>query len=169
MVIVRSTESGSPAYPCLLRLRTEPVDAYRVIEAEKANFTIVRMCRLLEVSRSGFYKWRHAQAAGPTPAQQRREALDVAVAGFHAASDGVNGAPRILADLREDDWTISRKTVAASLRRQGLAGISLRTFAPPTTVGRSGRRGDSGSGQTVFRSRNAQHGVDLGHHLSAHR
>ena len=95
---------------------------------------MVRMCRLLEVSRSGFYKWRHTRAAGPTPAQQRREALDIAVAGFHAASDGVNGAPRILADLREDDWIISRKTVAASLRRQGLAGISPRTFAPPTTV-----------------------------------
>lgn len=94
----------------------------------------MRMCRLLEVSRSGFYKWRHTQAAGPTPAQQRREALDIAVAGFHAASDGVSGAPRILADLREDDWTISRKTVAASLRRQGLAGISPRSFAPPTTV-----------------------------------
>lgn len=118
----------------LLRLRTEPVDAYRVIETEKANFTIVRMCRLLAVSRSGFYKWRAAQAGGPSAAQQRRERLDTAVSGFHADSDKVNGAPRILADLRDDGWTISRKTVAASLRRQGLYGISPRTFAPPTTV-----------------------------------
>jgi transposase InsO family protein len=46
----------------------------------------------------------------------------------------VYGAPRILADLRADGQQVSRKTVAASLRRQRLAGISPRTFAPATTV-----------------------------------
>jgi len=92
------------------------------------------MCELLEVSRSGFYKWRTTQAAGPSPAARRRAELDSKVAAFHKASDGVYGAPRILADLREDGETVSRKTVAASLRRQGLAGISPRTFAPATTL-----------------------------------
>jgi transposase InsO family protein len=105
-----------------------------VIEAEKATYTVTRMCDLLEVSRSGFYKWRKNRDGGPSSAQQRRTALDVKVAAFHKASDGVYGAPRILADLREDGETVSRKTVAASLRRQRLAGISPRTFAPITTV-----------------------------------
>jgi putative transposase len=107
---------------------------YRVMEAEKANFTIVRMAGLLEVSRSGFYKWRAAQSAGPTPAQQRRAAIDAKVARFHQGSDQVYGAPRILADLRAGGEVISRKTVAASMRRQGLAGISPRGFTPVTTV-----------------------------------
>ena len=49
-------------------------------------------------------------------------------------SDGVYGAPRILADLRAAGERVSRKTVAASLRRQRLAGISPRRFAPATTV-----------------------------------
>lgn len=44
------------------------------------------------------------------------------------------GAPRILADLRDDGEVISRKTVAASMRRQRLAGISPRRFTPVTTV-----------------------------------
>jgi putative transposase len=105
-----------------------------VIEAEKATYGIKQMCELLEVSRSGFYKWRKTRDAGPSPAQQRRAELDAKVAAFHKASDGVYGAPRILADLRADGETVSRKTVAASLRRQGLAGISPRTFAPATTV-----------------------------------
>jgi hypothetical protein len=72
--------------------------------------------------------------AGPSPAQRRRAELDTEVAKLHAQSDGVYGAPRILADSRDDGVTVSRKTVAASLRCQGLAGICPRRFAPATTV-----------------------------------
>jgi hypothetical protein len=49
------------------------------------------MCALLEVSRSGYYKWRGNREAGPTPARQRRAELVTKVAAFHAASDGVYG------------------------------------------------------------------------------
>jgi putative transposase len=105
-----------------------------VIEAEKAIYTVSRMCGLLEVSRSGFYKWRKSLDGGPSPSRQRRAELDAKVADFHKASDGVYGAPRILADLRAAGTRVSRKTVAASLRRQGLAGICPRRFAPATTV-----------------------------------
>jgi putative transposase len=105
-----------------------------VIEAEKATYPVKRMCDLLEVSRSGFYKWRTSRAGRPSPAQRRRADLDARVADFHRASDGVYGAPRILADLRAEGERVSRKTVAASLRRQGLAGICPRRFAPATTV-----------------------------------
>ena len=92
------------------------------------------MFELLEVSRSGYYKWRKSRDRGASPAQRRRAELDTKVAGFHAASDGVYGALRILADLRADGERVSRKTVAASPRRQGLAGISPRRFAPVTKV-----------------------------------
>lgn len=105
-----------------------------MIEAQKANYPIKRMCDLLQVSRSGFYKWRTNRDGGPTSAQQRRRELDAKVAACHQASDGVYGAPRILADLRAVGERVSRKTVAASLRRQHLAGISPRRFAPATTV-----------------------------------
>ncbi|KAA8946760.1 IS3 family transposase, partial [Mycobacterium sp.] len=106
-----------------------------MIEAEKASYPITRMCELLEVSRSGYYKWRKSRDVGPTPAQQRRAELDALVAESHKASDGVYGAPRICADLRAAGQRVSRKTVAASLRRQGLAGICpRRRFAPATTV-----------------------------------
>lgn len=105
-----------------------------MIEAEKAIYPIKRMCALLGVSRSGFYRWSARRGRGPTPLQQRRAELDAKVAASHTASDGVYGAPRILADLRATGQKVSRKTVAASLRRQGLAGVSPRRFAPATTV-----------------------------------
>jgi len=62
-----------------------------VIEAEKASYPIKRMCELLEVSRSGYYKWRESRDSAPTPARRRRAELDIKVAKFHAASDGVYG------------------------------------------------------------------------------
>jgi putative transposase len=92
------------------------------------------MCALLGVSRSGHYKWCANRDDAPTPVQRRRTELDAKVAASHVASDGVYGAPRILADLRAGGERVSRKAVAASLRRQGLAGISPRRFAPATTV-----------------------------------
>ena len=112
---------------------------FRLIDAEKTNYTITKMISLLNVSRSGYYKWVTAQAAGPSSAAVRRAALDAKVAAFHKASDDVYGTPRILADLREDGEIVSRKTVAASMRRQRLHGISPRKFTPVTTIPDKGR------------------------------
>ena len=124
-----------------------------MIEAQKATYTVKRMCALLEVSRSGFYKWRKNRDDGPSPSQQRRAQLDAQVAQFHQASDGVYGAPRILADLRDAGARVSRKTVAASLRRQGLAGISPRAIRAGHHGHRPGRAGTDRPGEAPFRRR----------------
>lgn len=109
------------------------------MEAEKATpdnvdgFEIARMARLLEVSRSGFYDWARRQAAGPSPAQQRRGDLTAKIITHHNDSDQVYGSPRILADLREAGEKVSAKTVAKLMRQAGIAGISPRGFVPVTT------------------------------------
>ncbi len=105
------------------------------MDAQKATFPIARMAGLLAVSRSGYYAWAACEAAGPSPAQRRRAALTAKIADFHADSDRVYGAPRILADLREDGEQVSRKTVAKLIHRAGIVGISPRKFTPITTVG----------------------------------
>ncbi len=104
------------------------------MDAEKADYEISRMARLLDVSRSGYYDWVGRQAAGPSPAQQRRDALAVKIRRFHADSDQVYGSPRILADLREDGETVSAKTVAKLMRQHQIVGISPRAFTPVTTL-----------------------------------
>jgi putative transposase len=103
-----------------------------VIEAEKANFDITRMCELLGVSRSGFYDWQQRQAVAPGPRVQRREELEVAITQAHAASDGVYGAPRITAELRAAGHTVTRKTVAKIMAGLGIQGISPRPFRTTT-------------------------------------
>ena len=78
---------------------------FRLIDAEKTNYTITKMISPLDVSRSGYYEWAPAQTAGPTPTAVRRGALNAKIFAFHKASDDVYGAPRILADLREGGET----------------------------------------------------------------
>jgi putative transposase len=109
------------------------------MDAEKAThdnvdgFEVARMARLLGVSRSGYYDWVRRQAAGPSPAQQRRADLTGKIVTFHAESDRVYGSPRILADLREAGEQVSGKTVARLMRKAGVVGISPRGWTPATT------------------------------------
>jgi len=104
------------------------------MHAEKSNFTISRMARLLAVSRSGYYAW---VKRGPSKQAIRRERIEQKVVWFHGESDRVSGAPRILADLRADGEVISRKTVAKTMRRLGLRGICPKKWRT-TTVTDSG-------------------------------
>ena len=80
-------------------------------------------CLLLGVSLSWFYKWRDRL---PTPRQQRRAGLDVAVAVMFADAKGVHGSPRLHVDLRAAGWVVSEKTVAGSMRRQGLVARKVK-------------------------------------------
>jgi putative transposase len=103
-----------------------------LIEAEKANYEIVRMVDLLGVSRSGYYDWRRRAGRPPGPREQRREELRAAVGAAHEASDGVHGAPRITADLRAAGHQVSRKTVAKIMRELRIQGISPRPWKVTT-------------------------------------
>jgi len=106
-----------------------------VIDAEKATHDVSRMAELLGVSRSGYYAWAARQARGELGARASRRAdliLKIKVA--HDASGGVNGAPRILADLRDAGEIISCKTVAKLMRETEIRGISPRPWRPVTTI-----------------------------------
>ena len=85
-----------------------------------------KCCRWLGVSESWFYKWHDRE---PTARQKRRAELDEAVkAAFEVSggNPGTYGSPRVFADLVADGWKVSKKTVAASMARQGLQGRSAK-------------------------------------------
>lgn len=105
------------------------------MEAEKANYPVLRMARLLRVSRSGFYAWRQRVRSEATARAAQRADLDVKVRKAHAESYGTYGAPRIRAELVRNGTGVDRKTVAVSMRRQGLEGISPRRFRPVAPIG----------------------------------
>ena len=105
-----------------------------MIDAQKANYKIARMCRLLNVDRRRFYEWLSKKDSGPTARQQRTADLIEAIKAFHKASNGTYGSPRIHAALQEAGQGVSRKTVAKLMAGEGIVGISPVTWHPPTTI-----------------------------------
>jgi putative transposase len=137
--------------------------------AEKADegvALVARMCDLLGVSRSGYYAWQARQQAGPGPRAARRADLAVKIRVAHDASDGVNGAPRITADLREAGEHVSTKTVAKLMRQERIQGISPRPWRPVTTITDPAADHIPDLVERRFDQGPAQHGVDLRHYLS---
>lgn len=111
------------------------------MDAERANYEVTRMARLLGVTRQGYYAWRKQQRSGPGPQAQRRDEIDQAVRETFDATDDVYGAPRIARELAAQGVAVDRKTVAASMRRQGLEGISPAMFTPVATIQDPAARG----------------------------
>jgi putative transposase len=96
----------------------------------RADHSIATMCRVLEVSPSGYYAWR-------TRTPSRRARQDAALTGkirrYHARSRGTYGAPRILRDLREEAGErVAQKRVARLMRDAGLRGVHRRRFVTTT-------------------------------------
>ena len=104
---------------------------YAFIQNHRQPFNLKALCRLLEVSRSSYYEWLQHQQRLPQR-QQRQTAFDQAVAQLFANSKGCNGARRLQRQLRVSGYTCNRKTVAASLRRQGLVAKAARKFKATT-------------------------------------
>jgi putative transposase len=93
-------------------------------------FKIATMCRVLEVSTSGYYAWRKR------PASQRARAdgrLLRQIRTAHEASRGTYGVPRIHAELAGAGVRVGRKRIARLMRAAGLAGVSRRRFVATTT------------------------------------
>jgi putative transposase len=108
------------------------------MEAECANYEISRMARLLEVSRSGFYRWRVARSRIVlSTTEQRRADLDERILAIHTASHGTYGEPRITAELFYQGITVSPNTVAARMVALGIQGVCPRLFKVTTITDRS--------------------------------
>lgn len=87
------------------------------------------MCRVLGVSPSGYYAWRHRKPSARARADAvLRERIRI----VHAASYGTYGAPRVHAELKAAGVAIARKRVARLMRSAGLTGVSRRK-GPATT------------------------------------
>jgi hypothetical protein len=74
------------------------VSRFQFVADHHDAYGVKRLCRLLFVSRSGYYRWRNA-AAGRAERERADLVLTERIAAIHAESDGTYGSPRITAEL----------------------------------------------------------------------
>ena len=98
---------------------------------QAGNFRVTTMGRVLKVSRSGFYRWRERQQQ-PSPRQEDRRRLDEVVKAAFERKKGRSGSPRLVLDLADTGHQHDRKTVANSMRRQGLRAKAAKKFKATT-------------------------------------
>jgi putative transposase len=95
------------------------VSAFRLVEAERARHSVPKLCRVLGVSRSGYYAWRRR----PPSERARFDAvLSEKIEMIHRNSRATYGAPRIHAEFGALGIRCGKKRVARLMRRAGLRG-----------------------------------------------
>jgi putative transposase len=107
------------------------VAKYEFVQDFRESFAIATLCRVLNVSRSGFYAWQDRRTSGCTR-QVTEDALDELVSRAFKARKGRSGSPGLTLDLADEGHVYNRKTVAKSLNRQGLRAKAAKKFKVTT-------------------------------------
>lgn len=99
----------------------------------KGKHPVAMLCELLDVSRSGYYRWEE----GPPTARQRSDdELADKIVQAHAASRQTYGAPRIVEELKDEGIKTSKRRCARIMREHGLQGRKKHRRRPRTTDSR---------------------------------
>ena len=102
---------------------------HRFIRAERANHSVATLCRVLEVSRAGFYA---AERRGPCRRQLEDERIVAQIRKIHSDSRQSYGAPRVHAMLARGGIRVGRKRVARIMKEHGIRAI--RGYKAPRNV-----------------------------------
>ena len=106
------------------------------MKAHRAVYPIATMCRVLEVSTSGYYAWCKRV---PSPRAREDAVLCERIVELHRLSRDTYGALRMHADLRDEGFRIGRKRVARLMRLRCLRGVCRRRFVRTTQRDRDAR------------------------------
>jgi putative transposase len=121
---------------------------YTFIGEEQANpdceWSVMEMCRVLEVSRSGFYDWL---VRPPSERALTDRMLMLEIEAVWECSARTYGAPRVHAWLRRQGFEVSRKRVARIMRTEGFEGESGRRKVRTTIVDRSAKAAEDRVGR----------------------
>ncbi|MDP9479577.1 MAG: IS3 family transposase [Actinomycetota bacterium] len=92
---------------------------FRFVDAEKARFPVSLLCKIVGVSKSGYYAWKSRP-----PSRRSREDADLTgrIVEVHRRSRETYGYPRVHAELRALGVRCGRRRVARLMREVGLRG-----------------------------------------------
>ena len=100
------------------------------MKTNQADFPVRAMCRVLDLSPSGYYAWLDRE---PSARAKRDEELTERIEAVWRENRRVYGRPRIYADLKEAGERVGEKRVGRLMKRAGIWGASRRRRGPKTT------------------------------------
>ena len=103
---------------------------FRFIEQHACAYPVRLMCRVLQVSPSGYYAWRSRPESRRALANR---GLLQEVHRLHGQHQGRYGSPRMHAALRAEGYRVSRGRVERLMRWHGIRALARRRFRPTTT------------------------------------
>lgn len=103
---------------------------YACIRSYRQQFTVTLMCRVLGVSRAGFYA---AQRRVPGQRAQHNETLSAVISAIHKTSRQTYGSPRVHREVRAAGLVGGRHRIARLMREAGLRARPARRWRPQTT------------------------------------
>ena len=102
---------------------------FAFIRVERAHYPVRVLCRVLEVSRSGYYAFeKHT----PSDREVSDQELVTRIEAIHRRNRGVYGSPRVHRELRNEGHRVGRKRVARLMRQNGIVGRRRRRFCRTT-------------------------------------
>ncbi|MFH2072672.1 MAG: IS3 family transposase, partial [Actinomycetota bacterium] len=96
---------------------------FRAVDELRTEYTVKRLCRVLEVSRSGYYAWR---SRPPSPRALENQVLLSHIRRIHTDSRCTYGAPRVWGQLQRRGIPTGRHRVARLMRSNELVGAHSR-------------------------------------------
>jgi len=102
---------------------------YAMIQRHEGQHAVLLMCRVLTVSRSGYYDWR---GRPPSDRAQANVRLAADVQRIFTEHKGRTGAPRITKHLREEGQKVGKKRVAKAMQAQRLRAKAARKYKATT-------------------------------------
>ena len=102
---------------------------YRFMQEHRDTYRVKSMCRVLRVSRSGYYAWRKRR---PSARQQANERLLGHIREAHIRSRSIYGSPRITAEINEQGIRCGKNRVARIMRDNGIRGKVMKRFRRTT-------------------------------------
>jgi transposase InsO family protein len=106
---------------------------FRFVKDHRRRWPVQVMCRVLKVTRSGFYAWLKRE---PSARQLRREKLLTRIRVAHAENRELYGSPRVHRALLIEGEIVSRNTVAKLMRAAKIRARTRRRYVPRTTDSR---------------------------------
>ena len=102
---------------------------HQFIDAHRSEFRLIKMCQVLEVSRSGYHSWKNRSSSERKISNQ---SLLEKIKAVYKENEGIYGSPKITEELNAQGIKCSKNRVAKIMKENGIKSKIKRKFKKTT-------------------------------------